>query len=88
MLPHARDTERVGRGAHRDHDSVVRQLKLVNGTLTPLADHGLAHYHLAFRVDCGGRGFHIRSVFVQAADRLRDGAIFHRPDRGTGEASA
>ena len=68
MLPHARDTERVGGRADRYHDSVVRQLKFVNGTLTPLADHGLADDHFSFHIYCGSSRLDVRRVLVQASD--------------------
>ena len=59
MLPHARDTERVGGRADRDDNSIIRQLKFINRTLTTLADHCLTHYHFSLHIYCRRRGFHI-----------------------------
>ena len=50
MLSHARDTEGVGRRADRDDNSIIRQLELIDGTLTPFADHGLADDHFSLHI--------------------------------------
>ena len=86
MLPHARHAESVGGGAHGYHDSVVGQLKFVNGTLTPPRRPRPRTLRLFLSVSIAvAVASTYASVLVQAADRLRDGAVLHRPDRGASQ---